>query len=375
MRRVILTTGGTGGHIFPALAVAEEITRRHPKARILFLGGQYGPEADLAARAGLEYVGLPVRGVMGRGLRAVAAAGAMALGVWRAVSVVRRFDPDIAVGFGGYAAFAGVLAARLCGRPAAIHEQNAIPGLTNRLLGHVVQRVFLSLPDTAGVFPARRCVATGNPVRAAIVAAGAAHGAGDASRSVHSRRLLVMGGSLGARAINDAVVAALPALRDAGVELWHQTGTADWERVRSGYKQAGISQARVEAFIDDVASAYTWADLVLCRAGATSVAELAVAGKPSVLVPFPFATHDHQLHNARHIADAGAALVVEQKDVTPGYGGPDGRPAVALDRVLVELLADRQRLGRMARAARAMGRPQAAAAVVDGMEAILAGRT
>ncbi len=376
MRRVILTTGGTGGHIFPALAVAEEITRRYPKARILFLGGQYGPEADLAARAGLEYVGLPVRGVMGRGLRAVAAAGAMGLGVWRAVSVVRRFDPDIAVGFGGYAAFAGVLAARLCGRPAAIHEQNAIPGLTNRLLGHMVQRVFLSLPDTAGVFPARRCVATGNPVRAAIVAAGATVDAGAAEgggalRSAHSRRLLVMGGSLGARAINEAVVAALPALRDAGVELWHQTGVADWERVRAGYKQAGISEARVEAFIDDVASAYTWADLVLCRAGATSVAELAVAGKPSVLVPFPFATHNHQLHNARHVADAGAALVVEQKDVTPGA---DGRPAVSLDRVLVELLADRQRLADMGRAARAMGRPQAAAAVVDGMEAILAGR-
>lgn len=376
MRRVILTTGGTGGHIFPALAVAEEITRRYPKARILFLGGQYGPEADLAARAGLEYVGLPVRGVMGRGLRALAAAGAMGLGVWRAVSVVRRFDPDIAVGFGGYAAFAGVLAARLCGRPAAIHEQNAIPGLTNRLLGHVVQRVFLSLPDTAGVFPARRCVATGNPVRAAIVAAGATNTAdaadkGDALRSAHSRRLLVMGGSLGARAINDAVVAALPALRDAGVQLWHQTGTSDWERVRTGYKQAGISEARVEAFIDDVASAYTWADLVLCRAGATSVAELAVAGKPSVLVPFPFATHNHQLHNARHVADAGAALVVEQKDVTPGA---DGKPAVALDRVLVELLADRERLADMGRAARAMGRPQAAAAVVDGMEAILAGR-
>ncbi|NHZ48397.1 UDP-N-acetylglucosamine--N-acetylmuramyl-(pentapeptide) pyrophosphoryl-undecaprenol N-acetylglucosamine transferase, partial [Nitratidesulfovibrio liaohensis] len=281
-----------------------------------------------------------------------AAAGAMGLGVWRAVSVVRRFDPVIAVGFGGYAAFAGVLAARLCGRPAAIHEQNAIPGLTNRLLGHVVQRVFLSLPDTAGVFPARRCVATGNPVRAAIVAAGAAE-KGDAPRSAHSRRLLIMGGSLGARAINEAVVAALPALRDAGVELWHQTGTSDWERVRTGYKQAGISEARVEAFIDDVASAYTWADLVLCRAGATSVAELAVAGKPSVLVPFPFATHNHQLHNARHVADAGAALVVEQKDVSPGA---DGKPAVALDRVLVELLADRQRLAGMSRAARAMGR-------------------
>ncbi len=374
MRRIILTTGGTGGHIFPALAVAEEITRRHPKARILFMGGQYGPEADLAARAGLEYVGLPVRGVLGRGLRAVTAAGAMGLGVWRAVSVVRRFDPDMVVGFGGYAAFAGVLAARLCGRPAAIHEQNAIPGLTNRLLGHVAQRVFLSLPDTAGAFPARRCVATGNPVRAAIVAAGAAAAENDkALRSAHSRRLLVMGGSLGARAINDAVVAALPALRDAGVELWHQTGVADWERVRAGYKQAGISEARVEAFIDDVASAYTWADLVLCRAGATSVAELAVAGKPSVLVPFPFATHNHQWHNARHIADAGAALVVEQKDIVPGADGKSAVAPMSLNRVLAELLADSQRLADMSRAARSMGRPQAAAAVVDGMEAVLAG--
>lgn len=371
MQRIILTTGGTGGHIFPALAVAEEITRRHPRARILFLGGRYGPEADLAARAGLEYAGLPVRGVMGRGLRSAVAAGAMALGVWRAVSVLRRFDPDITVGFGGYAAFAGVLAARLCRRPAAIHEQNAIPGLTNRLLSHVVQRVFLSLPDPAGVFPADRCVVTGNPVRAAIAAAGAAVVAAGPAGSAHRRRLLVMGGSLGAQAVNEAVLAALPRLHDAGVELWHQTGAADWERVRTGYTRAGISEARVEAFIDDVAAAYTWADLVLCRAGATSVAELAVAGKPAVLVPFPAAVRNHQVHNARHVAASGAALVVEQKELA---SGPGGEPAVDLDRVLVELLADRERLARMGRAARAMGRPHAAAAVVDGMERILAGR-
>lgn len=377
MRRVILTTGGTGGHIFPALAVAEELSRRHPGVRILFLGGQYGPEADLAARAGLEYVGLPVRGVMGRGLRAVSAVAGMVLGVWRAMHVVRRFDPDMVVGFGGYAAFAGVLAGWLSGKPVAIHEQNAIPGLANRLLAHVARRVFLSLPDTAGAFPAQRSVTTGNPVRAAIVAVGADAPVADAARPARparTRRLLVMGGSLGARAVNEAVVAALPALRDAGVELWHQTGTADWEKVRAGYKQAGFSDARVEAFIEDVASAYRWADLVLCRAGATSVAELAVAGKPSVLVPFPFATHDHQLHNARHVADAGAALVIEQKDLAPVPGGSGGIPAVDVARVLTQLLSDRERLADMGRAARALGRPDAAAAVVNGMEAALGER-
>ncbi|ABM27764.1 undecaprenyldiphospho-muramoylpentapeptide beta-N-acetylglucosaminyltransferase [Nitratidesulfovibrio vulgaris] len=358
MRRVILTTGGTGGHIFPALAVAEEIRARYPECSVLFMGGLYGPEADLAARAGLDFVGLPVRGVLGRGVRAIGAAFGMAAGIARAYAVMGRFDPDIVLGFGGYAAFAGVLAARLRGRPAAIHEQNSVPGVTNRVLSRVVPRVFLSLPDTLGAFPPQKTCLAGNPVRASIVACGAER---SDPRPDHVRRLLVMGGSLGARAINDAVVSSLPALAEAGVEVWHQTGAADWERIRKAYAETGHGEGRVEAFIDDVASAYAWADLVLCRAGATSVAELAVAGKPAVLVPYPFATHDHQTHNARWLVSRGAAVLLEQKDIS----------MTDVPALLVGLLSDRARLNRMAVSARAQGRPDAAAAVVDGLVELL----
>lgn len=357
MKRVILTTGGTGGHIFPALAVAEALRARFPDCQVLFVGGTYGPEADLAARAGLEYVGLPVRGVLGRGLRSVGAAFAMLYGIGSALRIVARFKPDVVVGFGGYAAFAAVLAARLRGCAVALHEQNSIPGMTNRVLGRLAGRIFLSLPDMADAFPAGKTTLTGNPVRESIVRMGNA----TRGHSGGSRRLLIMGGSLGARAINEAIMKALPALRDAGVAIWHQTGTADWERVRRCYAENGYTEGRVEAFIDDVAAAYQWADLVLCRAGATSVAELAVAGKPSVLVPFPQATHNHQFHNAQFLASCGAALVVEQKTF----------PETDLAGLLATLLADPDRLATMGAQARAQGRPEAAEAVVDGLLALL----
>jgi UDP-N-acetylglucosamine--N-acetylmuramyl-(pentapeptide) pyrophosphoryl-undecaprenol N-acetylglucosamine transferase len=169
MQCVILTTGGTGGHIFPALAVAEEIRRRHPRAMILFMGGKYGQEADLAAKAGLDFIGLPVRGIMGRGLKGVAAAAGMLGALATARAVIRRMRPEIVVGFGGYAAFAGVLAGRMAGTATAIHEQNFFPGMSNRLLGRIVDRIFLSLPDKQRLFPPAKSVLVGNPVRAGII--------------------------------------------------------------------------------------------------------------------------------------------------------------------------------------------------------------
>ena len=168
MERIILTTGGTGGHVFPALSVAEEVLRRNPRAMILFMGGRYGQEADMAAKAGLDFVGLPVRGVLGRGGRGFLAAFGMLRGLIRACGIIRKVKPELVIGFGGYAGFAGVLAARIAGKPTAIHEQNSYPGMTNRLLGKVVDRVFLSMPDAAGVFDPRKTVLVGNPVRAAI---------------------------------------------------------------------------------------------------------------------------------------------------------------------------------------------------------------
>lgn len=354
MRKVILTTGGTGGHIFPALAVAEEIIRRFPKCSILFMGGQHGSEKELATRAGLEFVGLPVRGVLGRGIKALPALAGMSVAVIQAASHIGRFKPDVVVGFGGYAAFAGVTAAAMRRCPTAIHEQNSIPGVANRLLSRIARRVFLSMDDVTHSFPESKVRFTGNPVRARIVSAGFAL---PASSTRSERRLLVMGGSLGAKALNDMMLQSTPALQAAGISVWHQTGATDYERVAKAYAEAGLTDVRVEAFIDDVAAAYEWSDIVLCRAGATSIAELTAMGRPSVLVPFPFATHDHQLHNAAYLAAHDAAVLLEQKDIT----------STDVPMLLSSILHDNARLSRMSVASHQLGHPEAAAAVVDGL--------
>ncbi len=256
MERAILTTGGTGGHIFPALAVADELRRRYPGIRVLFAGSQYGPEGALAEKAGLEFAGLPVRGFLGRGVRALSAGVGMARALVRATALIRRFRPQVVAGFGGYAAFAPVLAAYLCGIPTAVHEQNAVAGVSNRVLSRFSRRVFLSLPDTAG-FAAGKCVMTGNPVRQSVVEVGMR------ARPEGRRHLLVMGGSQGARALNEFMPTVLPRMRAAGVEIRHQTGVRDEARVRDAYRAAGYAGNCVEAFIADMAAAYAWADLVL----------------------------------------------------------------------------------------------------------------
>lgn len=346
-KRVILTTGGTGGHIFPALAVAEQL--RAAGVDLLFVGSSFGPEERLVRQAGLTFKGLPVRGVLGRGLRAVGALCGMARAVFMARDVIRAFRPDAVVGFGAYASFAPLAAARLAGIPVAVHEQNAMPGVTNRLLAKLAKRVFLSMPDVTAAFPAEKCVLTGNPVRQAIVEL--AHGATrtpDTEKT--SRRLLVMGGSQGARAVNSVVLASLSRLLAAGVAIRHQSGSGDLERVLAGYTAHGYDASGVTPFIDNVAEAYTWADLVLCRAGATSVAELAVAGKPSVLIPFPHATHDHQTCNAQVLAACGAARVVAEKDMA----------AQDMGGMLLKLLSESDTLRGMAQAARGCARPDAA---------------
>ncbi len=398
MERVILTTGGTGGHIFPAMAVAEEILRRYPEASILFMGGKYGPEGDIAAAAGLDFIGLPVRGVIGRGLKAVGAGVAMLAGIRKAAGILRKFDPDLMVGFGGYAAFAGMTAGVLAGRVTAVHEQNAFPGMTNRLLGKRVKRVFVSMPDASGVFPAERTTLVGNPVRAAIgelyearmrelrepavsVEAPAPTGSlvsgslpeatanGPLPRSRRSRRLLVMGGSQGARAVNHGMVEAAASLLAEGVDIRHQTGQADYEEIRAAYQKAGITKVRVEPFITDMAGAYAWADLALCRAGASSIAELACAGLPAVLVPFPFAAQDHQRYNARFLQKEGGAVLLEQAD----FYGPESHPDVLI-RTLLDLFKDDERLAWMSERCLTVAEPYAARNVVDGLETLIGNR-
>lgn len=365
-RRFVLTTGGTGGHIFPALAVAEELRARHPEVEILFVGGLQGPEGRLAREAGLRFLGLPVRGFIGRGTRALGALVGLGRGLFLAWRELGRFKPQAVLGLGGYAAAAAVMAARLRRIPICVHEQNSVPGVSNRLCGRWARTICLSFPDARGDFDAARTVMTGNPVRESIRELGRS----TAGRGLRERgegdggRVLVLGGSQGARSVNTAVVEALPELRAAGVTLRHQTGEKDLERTREGYRRQGADESQVTAFITDMAAAYAWADLVVCRAGATTVAELAVAGKPAVFIPFPQATHDHQRVNARFVEQAGGATLLDETEL----------PSRPLGRELPALLSDHGRLAAMAEAARGFGRPDAARAVAEALEALAGGQ-
>lgn len=348
--RLVVTTGGTGGHIFPALAVAAEVKRRNPQAKVLFLGG-HGPEGELAAKAGLDFKALPASGVLGKGLKALLSVIWVSRGVILATRALRHFQPDAVIGFGGYAGFCPVLAAALLRIPCAVHEQNSVPGVTNRVLGKFVGRVFVSFDDRFRGFPPVKVTRTGNPVRADIAGM-------KRTEAADRRNLLILGGSQGAKAINDAVVAALPQLMSARVNILHQTGAADEARIRQAYVQAGADPSGVHGFIEGMAKAYAWADVALCRAGASTIFELAATGTPSVLVPFPFAAHDHQRVNAEHLANLGAAVLIAQKDLS----------AQKLADTVAGLLGDTARLAAMSRSARTFARPEAASLIADGLE-------
>ncbi len=350
MKRAIVTTGGTGGHIFPALAVARELRDMHPGCVVLFVGG-LGIEGELARKDGLAFRGLPVRGVLGRGLKGAVAICRMGVALVKALGIVRAFKPQVVAGFGGYAGFCPVLAARILGVPTAVHEQNSVPGVTNRILGRVVDKVLVTYPDEAGVFPAGKVILSGNPIRQEIARLA------NISRTVPSRvvpkRVLVLGGSQGAKAVNRVMVTAWPQLAAQGVSLWHQTGAADYDAVAPAYQ--GQENVRVAPFIEDMAEAYQWADLVVSRAGASSLAELAAAGKPSVLVPFPFATHDHQRTNASFLERAGAAVVIDEKELT----------ANALEGAVLNILDNANTLDAMGSAAQGQAKPHAARTIAE----------
>ncbi|MBK9035233.1 MAG: undecaprenyldiphospho-muramoylpentapeptide beta-N-acetylglucosaminyltransferase [Myxococcales bacterium] len=353
--RVLIAGGGTGGHLFPGVAIAEEVRARDPDAAVQFVGTARGIEARVLPELGWDLALVQVSG-----LKTVGALGAikglfkLPRALWQARRIVKRFRPDAVVGVGGYASGPVVLMARLRGVPTAICEQNSIPGFTNKLLGRVVRRVFLSFEESRRFFKAKKIAMTGNPVRrelaAKLLAAGATPRPTDAPLAV-----LVSGGSLGAVAVNDLASQALIVLAGARpLTIVHQTGTADEARIAARYRDAGVT-AEVKAFIKDMASAYQRADLIVCRAGATTVAELAIAGKPAIFIPYPFAADNHQELNAREMATAGAALSYKQADLT----------AAALGAAIAPLLDDADRRATMAAAMRALARPGAAAAVVD----------
>jgi UDP-N-acetylglucosamine--N-acetylmuramyl-(pentapeptide) pyrophosphoryl-undecaprenol N-acetylglucosamine transferase len=356
MTRLLIAGGGTGGHLFPGVAIAEELRARDPDAVIKFVGTGRGIEARVLPDLGWDLELIEVSG-----LKTVGAAGAikglfrLPKAMWQARRIVKAFKPDAVIGVGGYASGPVVLAAKLRGVPTAICEQNSIPGLTNKLLGRVVRNVFLSFDESRRFFKEKKIVMSGNPVRRDLVQKllGASAAADD---RVH---VLVVGGSQGAVAVNELASKALSVLaKDVPLSIVHQTGEKDLEPTSTRYKDAGVD-ADTRAFIKDMAAAYGRANIIIGRAGATTVAELAIAGKPAIFIPYPFAADNHQELNAREMADKGAALMFKQSELTPEKLADALRP----------LLVDPERRTEMGAAMKSLAKPGAAASVIDWCEA------
>jgi UDP-N-acetylglucosamine--N-acetylmuramyl-(pentapeptide) pyrophosphoryl-undecaprenol N-acetylglucosamine transferase len=342
---ILIMAGGTGGHVFPGLAVADELRGRG--WNVVWMGARSGLEARLVPARGYPVAWIRAIALRGKGMMAgLLLPLNLLIGFWQSARAIFRIRPDVVLGMGGYVAFPGGLMASLLARPLAVHEQNAVAGLANRVLRGLADRAMEAFPGAL-----KNAEWTGNPVRAEIAAIAAPAGrfAGRAGRL----RLLVIGGSLGAQALNEVVPKALSLLADADRPLvTHQSGEKHLESLRENYAREQVA-AELVPFIEDMARHYAEADLVICRAGAMTVAELAVAGLASLLVPYPHAVDDHQTANARFLADKGAAILLSQKELRP--------------EVLAGLIRslDRQALLAMAEKARALGKPDATRIVAD----------
>jgi UDP-N-acetylglucosamine--N-acetylmuramyl-(pentapeptide) pyrophosphoryl-undecaprenol N-acetylglucosamine transferase len=364
--RVLIAGGGTGGHLFPGIAIAEEVVAR-PGGAVLFVGTARGLETKLVPAAGFPLELLDISGLNRVGL------GKLLKGLVRlpkaffaSRAVLKRFKPDLVLGVGGYASGPLVFAAALSGYPTAIQEQNSRPGFTNRVLGFFARRVFVAFDDARGFFAGGKTRLLGNPVRRKFTdAASAANASAAASGSV-----LILGGSQGARAVNDLVAGAAALLAKQGdghlPRIVHQTGAGDEARTRARYQELGIdvdggAGVSVRPFIDDMPAALADAALVVGRAGALTLAELAMTGRPAILIPLPTAAADHQTSNAAEFERAGAAIVAPQASTTPE----------SLARLIADLMNDPARRTAMAQAMAALGRPAATRDIVDELQTLV----
>jgi UDP-N-acetylglucosamine--N-acetylmuramyl-(pentapeptide) pyrophosphoryl-undecaprenol N-acetylglucosamine transferase len=344
--RLLIAGGGTGGHLFPALAVARAVKSEDPHANILFVGTHHGIEARI-----IPDTEFPIRYIIARGMRGTGilnklrGAAELPLGVIQSLKIVREFKPDFVLGVGGYASGPTLAAAVLMRITTAIQEQNSVMGTTNRILTAFVDKVFTSWEMTEPEPPKKKTVLTGNPIRQDLLEGP------EPEKDPNHFHLLIFGGSRGARSINEAVTRNLDGLvPDADrIRIVHQAGRDDAEPVAEAYRNAGI-KADVREFIDDMGSVYNWADLVVCRSGASSLAELTAVGKPAVVIPYPYAIGDHQMKNARVLESRGAVKIVKDADLKNG----------ALMKEIRNALAHPDQLNVMAQKSRAAGRPDAA---------------
>ncbi|RPI75508.1 MAG: undecaprenyldiphospho-muramoylpentapeptide beta-N-acetylglucosaminyltransferase [Desulfobacteraceae bacterium] len=351
--RILIAGGGTGGHLFPGVAVAKECRKRYPAARILFVTGRKKIEADILTAFGFEQVSIMIEGLKGRGwLKALKVMVLLPISLWQSLAIIRRFNPQVVLGVGGYSSGPVCLAARLVNVPAAIQEQNSYPGLTNRLLCRIVDKVFIAYQESGAYFAKGDPVFSGNPVREEIVQQSGA----ERKKEQDLFTILILGGSQGAKAVNRAMVEALVVLgeRNRKLRVIHQTGTDDYEAIRAAYEQKGL-KAEVRPFIEEMAWAYGQADLAVSRAGASTLAELAVLGKPSILIPFPLAANNHQETNAAALVRVGGAEMILQKDLN----------GTVLADTIEKYLQDPQALAQMSARAAAIGKKDAVRIILD----------
>ncbi|MDE3400846.1 MAG: undecaprenyldiphospho-muramoylpentapeptide beta-N-acetylglucosaminyltransferase [Coxiella burnetii] len=348
MNRILIIAGGTGGHIFPALAVAREL--REQEVDVQWLGVKGGLEEKLVPDSFPLHL-IQIKAFRGkRGLQQLLMPLRLVRAVFQAYRIIRQFKPDVILGMGGYVAGPGGLAAWITRTPLIIHEQNSIPGLTNRVLAKMAKFILQGFPDT---FPQnRKVITTGNPVRTELVKMPLPQVRLAARRG--PLRILVLGGSQGARSINQKMLAALSSYpRSEEIAVWHQTGQRDFEFIQKEYEKIKI-EAKVDNFISDMAGAYGWADLVVCRAGALTVCEIASVGVASIFIPYPHAVDNHQFHNARFLEQAGAAIIISEESLTE----------TDLMRWFEQFAQDRDRLLTMAENGRKLAKPEAVQRVI-----------
>lgn len=362
--KLIIAGGGTGGHLFPGIAVAEEFLERGRANQVLFVGSEQGIEARTIPRLGYQLELISAAGIRGKGSLSKLKGAAMLLyGYAQSRKILKGFKPDLVLGVGGYASLPMVMAARGLEIPRYIHEQNALPGMSNRVLSRIATQVFISLEESAKHFPKGSTLLTGNPLRKQILASLRAGdqgpGHGDADGSLRPFNLFMFGGSQGARALNQMLPRAVAVMSDADrslVRIVHQTGEHDLSQVSAAYAEIGVT-ADVRPFIDDMAGEYCRADLVICRAGATTIAEVTAMGKACLFVPFPHAVDDHQRKNAEALLKKGACELLLEQEMNPE----------SLASAIVRLIhnhAERRRIGANARG---IARLDAARIIVDQM--------
>lgn len=340
----LVMAGGTGGHVFPALATAKKLMDRNDK--VVWLGSVGGMEEQVVKQAGIPFYGISVSGVRGKGkLSKLYAPLKIAKAIFQALIVLRKTNPDAVLGMGGFASGPGGLAAKLLGKPLLVHEQNAVAGMTNKILAKMASSVMSAFPDA--FHHQDRVLLTGNPLRDEICEL--YYSAKESISNERQLRVLVLGGSLGAARLNEVIPRAMSILHESiRPEIWHQTGRGKLQGVSTSYEESGVN-ARVNEFIDDMAEAYKWADFVICRAGALTISELCVAGLGAILIPYPYAVDDHQTLNAEYMAQGGAAWLLDQNKLNE----------VTLSEILIPLFSKPERISILSEAARKLAKADA----------------